>query len=143
MIPEHRLAVLLDEVKQGWIRDCLYHNTEQSPSLYVDHGCDRDEFPMQERMVLNEHTDEVWYLAFSNNGHFLATASRDTYVNIYDVRSRFTIVRTLAHDEAGVCYVAWSPDDEKLISCTREPDNHLRVWNAAVRSFFGNYWRPS
>ena len=129
MIPESRLGVLLDQVKQGWMRDCLYHNTDASPSLYVDHMCEREDFPMEQRLVLTDHSDEVWYLAFSHNGQFLATGSKDALVNIYDTKSRFTLIRSLSHDEAGVPYVAWSPDDRKLITCTKEPDNQCRIWS--------------
>jgi WD40 repeat protein len=132
MIPENRLAILLDEVKDGWVQNCLYHNTAGSPSLYTDHVCDPDNFPMHSSLELRDHEDEVWYLAFSNDGSKLATAGLDRSVFIYDVNNSFECQHQLAEHEAGVCYIAWSPDDSKLITCTREPDNIARIWDVQV-----------
>lgn len=130
MIPENRLAILLSEVKDGWIQNCLYHNTADSPSLYTDHVCDPDNFPMFSSLSLSHHQDEVWYIAFSNDGTRLATAGQDKSVFIYDTTKSFQLIHHLEDHDAGVCYVAWSPDDTKIITCTREPDCMARLWDA-------------
>lgn len=134
MIPEHRLAILLNETKQGWIRNCLYHNTAHSPSLYTDHLCDRANFPSMCSNILADHDDEVWFLTFSNDGRYLATAgaSNDKAVYIYDVEKDFRKVHVLGNHRAGVCHIAWSPDDTKIITCSREPDCSARIWSAVV-----------
>jgi WD40 repeat protein len=129
MIPEHRLAVLLHDTKRGWIQNCLYHNTADSPSLYLNHLCDRSNFPSTCIRTLSDHSDEVWFLTFSNNGRYLATAGKDKYVFIFDVDNDFKRVHTLGDHQAGVCHIAWSPDDTKLITCSREPDSMARIWN--------------
>ncbi|KAF2140338.1 glycoside hydrolase family 1 protein [Aplosporella prunicola CBS 121167] len=126
MIPEHRLAVLLDQVKQNWISNCLYHNTAVSPSLYLDHMCERDNFPLKTALELRHHIDEVWFLRFSNDGTMLATTGKDQRINVYDTNNyqrRFT----LEDHENGVCYLAWSPDDTRLVSCSQ--DNSARLWD--------------
>lgn len=128
MIPEHRLAVLLDQVKENWISDCLYHNTAASPSLYIDHECERDEFPLKTVLELRNHSDEVWFLAFSHDGTQLATTSRDATVVIYETNT-FKVLHTLTEHESGVCYVAWSPDDTKLITCCQAQECTARVWD--------------
>lgn len=134
MIPEHRLAELLREVKDGWIQNCSFHNTAESPSLYVDHMCTSEDFPTTCSRIFADHTDEVWYLAFSNDGSKLATASKDQTVNIYSITD-YTLLHSLPHEDAGVCYVAWSYDDTKLLTCTREQDNSARVWDVRVSHF--------
>ena len=142
MVPEHRLANLFDQCKDKWINNCRYHNTRQSPSLFHDHTCDQINLPTNKLETLHFHDNEVWYLAFSNNGRYLATASSDRSVIIYDVNRNFTRMHHLKDHKAGVCFLAWSPDDTKLITCTREQDNTLRVWNTAVsysRHFLENY----
>jgi WD40 repeat protein len=68
-------------------------------------------------------------LVFSNNGRYLATAGKDRYVYIYDTENDFRKVHILAEHQAGVCHIAWSPDDTKLITCSREPDSMARIWN--------------
>jgi WD repeat-containing protein 26 len=85
MIPEHRLASLLHQVKQAQISKCLYHNTANSPSLYSDHVCDRNQFPLSTIEVLSDHKDEVWFVQFSNDGTRLATGSKDSTVIIWDL----------------------------------------------------------
>jgi WD40 repeat protein len=135
MIPENRLSILLDEVKEGWIHNCLFHNTAASPSLYTDHECDPHNFPLYPSIDLRDHEEEVWFLAFSNDGTKLATAGMDRSVFIYDATKSFDCLHQLADHDAGVCHIAWSPDDSKIITCTREPDNTARVWDARVSLF--------
>ena len=128
MIPEHRLVALLDEVKAGWIANCLYHNTAASPSLYIDHSCERDEFPMKTVMELRNHKDEVWYLKFSNDGSKLASASRDRTIVIYDTAT-YKVLHRLDDHGSGVSHVAWSPDDSKLLSSSgSQEDQVVPVW---------------
>lgn len=130
MIPEHRLAVLLDQVKDHWVSKCLYHNTSESPSLYLDHQCDREEFPLRSVLELRHHVDEVWFLKFSNNGSMLATTGKDQRIYVYDT-ANYTRRFVLEGHENGVCYLAWSPDDAKLISCSQ--DNSAKLWDMTVR----------
>ncbi|KAI9847978.1 MAG: hypothetical protein M1837_001496 [Sclerophora amabilis] len=126
MVPENRLATLLQQVKRSQISNCLYHNTAKSPSLYSDHMCDRSVFPTRTLLELEQHSDEVWFLEFSHDGSRLATASKDRTVIIYDVPS-FETIHTLSKHGEAVAFVAWSPDDTKLISCSR--DYKARLWD--------------
>ncbi|KKK24776.1 hypothetical protein AOCH_003978 [Aspergillus ochraceoroseus] len=127
MIPDNRLATLLDHVKQNQINQCLYHNTAASPSLYSDHMCDRNDFPLGTKLELNQHSDEVWHCQFSHDGTKLVTAGRDNSVIIYDT-STFAVLHKLMEHEAGVAHAVWSPDDSKLITCSQ--DRTARVWSA-------------
>ncbi|KKZ61211.1 hypothetical protein EMCG_04166 [[Emmonsia] crescens] len=126
MIPDHRLAVLLDHVKQNQINQCLYHNTAEPPSLYSDHQCDRAQFPLRTSIELSEHTDEVWYLEFSHDGTKLATTGRESIVIIYDVAT-FSVLHRLTDHGGPVAYATWSPDDSQLISCSQ--DFKARIWD--------------
>ncbi|KAF3895165.1 putative Catabolite degradation protein [Trichophyton interdigitale] len=126
MIPDHRLAVLLDQVKQTQINNCLYHNTAVSPSLYSDHLCDKSGFPLRTAFELSHHTNEVWYLEFSHDGTKLATTSRDCTVLIYD-STTFEIIHRLTEHSEPVAYATWSPDDSKLITCSQ--DFKAKLWD--------------
>ncbi|PGH00777.1 hypothetical protein AJ79_08115 [Helicocarpus griseus UAMH5409] len=126
MIPDHRLAVLLDQVKQNQINQCLYHNMAEPPSLYSDHHCDRANFPLRTAFELSEHTDEVWYLEFSHDGTKLATTGKDNVVLIYDVAT-FDVIHRLTEHTGCVAYATWSPDDSKLVSCSQ--DYKARLWD--------------
>lgn len=138
MIPEHRLARLLDQVKHSQINDCLYHNTAIPPSLYADHLCERDKFPLRTMFELDSHSDEVWYLDFSHDGTKLATASKDQSVIIYEAGS-FSILHRLTDHDKAVTYITWSPDDSKLISCSM--DHKARVWEVSVSTHSDDVFR--
>ncbi|KAI5211599.1 WD domain-containing protein, partial [Aureobasidium subglaciale] len=138
MIPEHRLAVLLDHVQQQHIDQCLYHNTTHPPSLLHDHVCERDQFPLHILQELQHHGDEVWHLEFSHDGSMLATASKDNTVVIYDTTSWMPICRLNQQkllNESGVCYVAWSPDDTYILACSQAKE--LVVYQARTGTRLG------
>lgn len=128
MIPDHRLAVLLDQVKQNQIARCLYHSPTTLPSLFSDHKCDRSQFPLQTIVELHQ-IDEIWFLEFSHNGKMLATCGRHDMPVIYDT-SNFKELYTLDGHDKHVTYLSWSPDDSKLITCSH--DRTARVWDMAV-----------
>jgi WD repeat-containing protein 26 len=130
MLPEHRLAVLLEQVKESQISSCLFHTSAQSPSLYADHVCDRSQFPSEVMVELEKHSNEVWQIAFSHDGSRLASCGQDSFVLIWEVPS-FELLHTLdAHDDKGVGNVAWSPDDSMIVTCGR--DHYAKIWDAEV-----------
>lgn len=129
MIPEHRLSALLDEVKDSWIGNCLYHNTTESPSLYLDHNCEREDFPTKAVLDLKDHTDEVWYLKYSNDGSKLASTSKDTTIFIYETTTYKILHHLEDHQDSGVTHLAWSPDDSKIVTCCSQPENSARIWD--------------
>lgn len=132
MIPEHRLATLLNSVQEDQILNCRYHNTTVQPSLYTDHECPTEDFPLHTMLELKNHSDEVWFVEFSHDGSMLATAGKDGLVCVYDT-IRWRLKHEIrehersplatgsssagAPENRGVCYVAFSPDDQHLISC--------------------------
>ncbi|PNS16549.1 hypothetical protein CAC42_283 [Sphaceloma murrayae] len=131
MIPEHRLANLLKQVQDTQINNCLYHNTTAIPSLYHDHTCDREDFPLEILTELRDHHDEVWYIAFSSTGRMLASCGQDNNVFIYDTATWRRIHQlnetNINTDVTGVVFLAWSPDDRYLLSCSRA--NQLTVYD--------------
>lgn len=142
MIPEHRLAVLLDQVQEQQIRECLYHNTTKAPSLYHNHTCDNEDFPLDVYQELKEHNDEVWYLEFSHSGSMLASAGKDNKVIVYDTETwksiwQFQRNGDLTSTEAGICYISWSPDDRHLLSCSQAKE--IVIYDIGVSLLLSNY----
>ncbi|KAK0673976.1 putative WD repeat-containing protein 26 [Cercophora samala] len=125
MLPEKRLAVLLDDVKNNQIEKCLYHTTTDPPSLYADHECERCQFPTDVMLELDKQQGELWQIRFSPNGERLATCGSGKGVCIWDTRT-FHLVRVLGHD-VEVSNIAWSPDSSMLVSCSM--DGQAKVWN--------------
>lgn len=129
MVPEHRLAVLLDQVKQSRIANCLYHNTEISSSLYSDHRCDRENFPLEIAAELHQHSSEVWFVAFSHDGTRLVSCGAEGKALIWDMQS-LQVMHTLPDHTQGVCFASWSPDDKMIITCSK--DRYARLWDTEV-----------
>ncbi len=129
MLPEHRLAILLHQVKANQIGACLWHSSAAPPSLYSDHICDRRQFPTENVLELDEHDGEVWQIAFSHDGKRLASCGSGKQVIIWDVPS-FAVLHCLKDHEDGVGNVSWSWDDSMLVTCCR--DRHARLWDAKV-----------
>ena len=129
MIPEHRLAELLDQVKRSQVAKCLYHNPSKAPSLFADHECDQNAFPLKTRIELNQNHGEVWCLEFSPNGKRLAAGGSDTAVVIYDT-STFQVRYILRAHNMGIVHVAWSPNNKYLLTCSQ--DKSARVWDMDV-----------
>ncbi|ELQ38205.1 WD repeat protein 26 [Pyricularia oryzae Y34] len=126
MLPEHRLAVLLSQVKDDQILNCIYHTSATSPSLYCDHYCDREKFPSQVIQELSSGAGEIWQIQFSHDGTKLASSGSDESVIIWSL-SPPRILHTLGGHQTGVGNIAWSPDDSMLITCGR--DRYARFWD--------------
>ncbi|KAK8034964.1 WD40 repeat-like protein [Apiospora rasikravindrae] len=128
MLPGHRLAVLLHQVKHNQINMCMYHSNAGSPSLYADHLCDRRRFPTENIIDIDDHQGEVWQVVFSHDGTKLASCGSEKTVIIWDVPS-FKILHTLGEREhrAGVGNVAFSWDDSMIVTCCQ--DKHARLWD--------------
>lgn len=126
MLPESRLASILQQHKQAQIDTCLYHTEPLSPSLYADHSCDRRNFPSEVALELSDLGGEVWQIQFSNDGRRLAACGSSEHVIIWSTET-FAVLQTLDHHEAGVGNIAWSPDDTMLVTCSQ--DKYARLWN--------------
>lgn len=92
MLPQRRLAVLLEQAKSFQRQNCVFHNADAQLSLLADCRCDANSFPSLTTHTLTGHTDEIWRLEFSHNGEWLATAGRDKTAIIWNVKVRFLVL---------------------------------------------------
>lgn len=130
MLPEHRLAVLLQQFKDQQAESCIWHTSSYSPSLYSDHTCDRSRFPTEAIIEFLEAEDgEIWQVRFSHNGKFLAGCGSGEKVFIWDMQT-LRLAFSLPDLKQGCGNVAWSPDDTKLVTCGR--DGFARIWDMTV-----------
>jgi WD repeat-containing protein 26 len=94
------------------IASCAYHtDSDRSTSILVDHSCSksvgrgggvadggadppiRQTVPSLALHVLEAHNDEVWHVAFSHDGRFLVSASKDATIAIYACEKVRVVVR--------------------------------------------------
>lgn len=128
VVPESRLIHLVDQALAHQVAGCQFHNSKwTSCSLLHDHVCSLGEIPRTCTGVLEEHKDEVWYVAFSHNGTRMASASKDRSVIIWDMTkpSPAVVHRLLGHKKPP-SFVCWSPDDTMLLSC--DGSSELWIW---------------
>ncbi|KAL9388212.1 hypothetical protein Peur_016817 [Populus x canadensis] len=145
MIHPTRLESIIEEAISLRRLSCLYHNiSDRNVSLYSDHKCGMSRLPCQAKQILHMHVDEVWFLQFSHNGKYLASASKDKSAIIWEVTDggevRFGHI--LGHEKP-VLTVSWSPDDDQLLTCgegeviKRWEANSGRLLHVYERTDFG------
>ena len=81
----------------------------------------------RESLTLKGHTGEVHGVAFSPDGKWLATASGDRTVKVWDTTSGQE-TRTLKGHTGNVNGVAFSPDGKRLASAS--DDKTVKIWGA-------------
>ncbi|KAL4030375.1 hypothetical protein IC575_008611 [Cucumis melo] len=128
-LPDRRLEQLVETTVMAQIDSCMYHNFSGAVSIYEDHCCGRDQIPTETIQVLTEHKNEVWFVQFSNNGEYLASSSSDCSAIIWKVLEdgKLTLRHILRSHQSQVSFVAWSPDDAKLLTCGHA--EVLKLWD--------------
>jgi WD40 repeat protein len=69
--------------------------------------------------VLQDHSDEVWHVAFSPCGAMMASGSKDGTARVYDVRGRGAVaLRHVLRGHTGpVAFLCWAPQGGLLATC--------------------------
>lgn len=119
MLPSRRLPYLLEQAQTLQKHLDPFYNLPQGAhvSLYADYSSDRSVFPTRTTHVLRGHTDEVWVMAFSHDGRFLASGGKDRQVIVWSISPKScekVAVCDVDGDNAVTC-LAWSPDDDALL----------------------------
>lgn len=71
------------------------------------------------------HSDEIWHVAYSHDGKYLASVSKDKSCIIWNMET-LEQIQYFKNDVSG-SYCAWSPDDSKLLICGT--DSAIRLWD--------------
>jgi WD repeat-containing protein 26 len=146
LLQEDRLESLVQQAIDVQKRLAMFPYTKQNRvSLLENLEHSPVRVPRSEICRLRGHADEVWFVQFSHSGRYLASASKDTSVIIWDwaglrdgtVKEEDAIRHRLKGHSQDICLLSWSPDDTHLLSCGK--DCSIRLWNAEsgifVRAF--------
>lgn len=90
-------------------------------SLLQDNVSSYRNFKLVDFMTLMQNDDEIWYLQFSPDGKYLASATADSLTDkkvlVYDVNNNFEVYKVLSGNTQSILYLAFSPDSKYLIAC--------------------------
>ncbi len=84
----------------------------------------------RERYVFRDHESEVNSVAFSLDGQYIVSGSRDKTVKLWDLKER-VLLHTFNGHESEVNSVAFSPDGKYLVSGSN--DKTLKLWDVKNR----------
>ncbi|SCU98903.1 LAME_0G01002g1_1 [Lachancea meyersii CBS 8951] len=136
LVPRGRLLTLLSQaIKYQNSQDVLNFEDEDDTfvqegsrhyNLLQDNSCSSQRISFAPEKLLAQNADEIWYLEFSPDGRYLASASADSSTDrkvlIYDVERDFQVYKVLAGNDQCVLYLSFSPDSKYLVSCPFNED---------------------
>jgi WD40 repeat protein len=85
--------------------------------------------------VVKGHSNNVTALAFSRDGHFMATGSGDKVIGVYDTRSWKPLAGLRGHT-GSISRIAFSPDGKRLVSVSYDHVALLWTGDQKQRPFF-------
>ncbi|CCD22194.1 glucose-induced degradation complex subunit GID7 NDAI_0A00340 [Naumovozyma dairenensis CBS 421] len=90
-------------------------------NLLQDNSTNLGNIKFSEEYILTQNTEEIWYLQFSPDGKYLASAAADSGTDrkifIYDVENDFQVYKELGGNKQCILYLSFSPDSKYLVSC--------------------------
>lgn len=90
-------------------------------NLLQDNTSNFQQIKFSEEKTLVQNADEIWFLQFSPDGKYLASATADSLTDrkimIYDVENDFQVYKVLGGIDLCVLYLSFSPDSRYIVSC--------------------------
>ena len=144
LLQENRLENLLCQtIEQQKLQTMFPYTRQNRVSLLEDMVHCKESVPRNLLFCLEGHTDEVWFVQYSHDGEFLASASKDSNVIIWksggllrgECGEDDAILHRLKGHTEVVYFLSWSPDDRRLLSCGNDRHQTIRLWDAKTGQF--------
>lgn len=85
--------------------------------------------------IYHGHAEQVFCVAWSPDGQWLASGSRDTTVQVWNPQTR-QLQATFRDHDLQVTRLAWSPNGSQIASCSFD-DEKVRIWEAMTGQAIG------
>ncbi|TIA86772.1 hypothetical protein E3P99_03577 [Wallemia hederae] len=142
MLPQSRLFTLLNQAKLYQLRNNRYSNIDEENldfSLLHDYQQDNSAFPNFNSLTVKAHTDEIWHCCFSHNGKYLATASRDKSIALWEIDSlqqTFKKHKRIPPTLEDITALTWSHDDTRLLTAA---ENIVYIYDTMTGNCLNSY----
>lgn len=145
-----RLESLLKQSLYYQVWMCRFHDWEKKDynySLLEAHKCEKTPLPNKLLQSIQNHTDEVWYLALSPDGKRLASVGKDKVINIWDLvvgtnSLKITLKKwiKLSHSNlsADINSIMWNKNSDLILTCAENAKIFDIHTGECLRSFKGN-----
>jgi WD40 repeat protein len=127
------------ETEQCWWAACSPDGGQLAVAM-LDHIDVWDCSTWKQLLQLRGHSVTTTTVAYSPDGQWLASGSKDRSIRLWDVASGRERFRLLGHLD-WVEQVAFSPDSRSLVSTSR--DGAIKVWHAASGELLCDLWRDA
>ncbi len=83
-------------------------------------------------LISGGHISEIWGVAASPDGRWVATAAHEGSIKLWDARTMTLVHTLLGTADAAVWCVAFSPDSKTLASgADKDPGGDVKLWDVA------------
>ncbi|KAG0165311.1 U3 small nucleolar RNA-associated protein [Apophysomyces sp. BC1034] len=119
------------------IAEQLKHQLEQSPRLFSSglnpYIVEWDTTSLTAKRSVDSNGGAVWCLAVNSTGTRLAAGCEDGRIRLFDIsNNQFEYIRNLEPQKGRILSVAWSPDDDYIVS--GGSDSAIRKWDVTTGS---------
>ncbi|HRW98604.1 MAG TPA: WD40 repeat domain-containing protein [Cyclobacteriaceae bacterium] len=81
------------------------------------------------KQEFHAHTNSVFCVNYSPDGHFLLTGSRDAHLKVWDVEEQYRLERDIVAHMYTINHLEFSPDGKHFVTCSM--DKSIKVWDGA------------
>ncbi|WP_031530388.1 WD40 repeat domain-containing protein [Dyadobacter crusticola] len=92
------------------------------------HIFDLDGFVLKK--TIQSHSNSVFSVRYSPDGHYLFTTGRDAHLKIWDVNDAYGTVADIPAHMYAINDIAFSPDQQLFATCSM--DKSIKVWDTAT-----------
>ena len=78
--------------------------------------------------TLTSHTNSVFTVQYSPDGHFLVSGSRDAHLKVWNVSEKYRLSQDVVAHLFAINHIVYSPDARWLATCSM--DKSVKVWDA-------------